>query len=108
MNKQFELPNYQPISLRGSGSFGCVIEAYDKNRDKRVAIKRTQKVSKTLSREFEILEALKECEQTVQMLDIFYTINKEGNVVQNIVFEFLPSKKRFTIRQFRSSYQRIC
>ena len=45
------IPDYEPISLRGSGAFGYVIEAYDRIHDARVAIKRTHKVGTKLSRE---------------------------------------------------------
>ena len=52
------IPDYEPISLRGSGAFGYVIEAYDRIHDARVAIKRTHKVGTKLSREYEILSEL--------------------------------------------------
>ena len=56
------IPDYEPISLRGSGAFGYVIEAYDRIHDVRVAIKRTHKVGTKLSREYEILSQIKDCE----------------------------------------------
>lgn len=85
------IPEYDPISLRGAGAFGYVVEAYDKRLDERVAIKRTHKVGTKLSREFQILSELKGCANTVEMLNTFYTINDDGNVVQNVVFEYVPS-----------------
>ena len=86
------IPQYEPISLRGSGAFGYVIEAFDKQNDTRVAIKRTHKVGKKISREYQILTELKDCEHIVKMLDTFYTINDDGKVIQNVVFEYVPSK----------------
>ena len=72
------IPDYEPISLRGSGAFGYVIEAYDKIHDARVAIKRTHKVGNKLSREYQILSELKDCDYIVKLLDTFYTVNDEG------------------------------
>jgi glycogen synthase kinase 3 beta len=89
-------PDYEPISLRGAGAFGYVIEAYDKNSDQRVAIKRTHKVGSKLSREYQILAELRECEQCVKMLDTFYTVNDDGKVIQNVVFEYVSSKKNIS------------
>jgi serine/threonine protein kinase len=85
-------PSYEPISLRGAGAFGYVIEAYDRNRDARVAIKRTHKVGTKLSREYQVLAELKECDQCVKMLETFYTVNDDGKVIQNVVFEYVSSK----------------
>ncbi len=85
-------PEYEPISLRGAGAFGYVIEAYDKNNDVRVAIKRTHKVGNKLSREYQVLDQLRECDQCVKMIDTFYTVNDDGKVIQNIVFEYVSRK----------------
>ena len=38
---------------------GFVFEAYDQNRDMRVAIKRTQKAGNVVSREYEVMALLK-------------------------------------------------
>lgn len=86
-----ETPSYTPISFRGAGAFGYVVEAYDKVNDCRVAIKRTHKVGNKLSREYNILSLLKGCPYTVEMLNTFYSINDEGVVVQNIVFEYVSN-----------------
>lgn len=83
------LPSYEPISLRGSGAFGYVIEAYDKVHDARVAIKRTHKVGNKVSREYEVLSKIKDCEYVVKLLDTFYSVNDEGKVIQNLVFEYV-------------------
>ena len=83
------MPDYEPISLRGSGAFGYVIEAYDRINDVRVAIKRTHKVGTKLSREYEILSQIKDCEYAVKLLDTFYTVNDDGKIIQNLVFEYV-------------------
>ena len=85
------IPDYEPISLRGSGCFGYVIEAMDRIHNIRVAIKRTHKVDKKLSREFEILSKIKDCDYVVKLLDAFYSENNDGKVIQNLVFEFVTN-----------------
>ena len=85
------IPDYEPISLRGAGCFGYVIEAMDRIHNTRVAIKRTHKVDKKLSREFEILSKIKDCDYVVKLLDAFYSENNDGKVIQNLVFEFVTN-----------------
>lgn len=41
-----------------------------------------------MSREFEVLERIRDCENCVQMLDIYYSRNEDGKNVQNVVFEY--------------------
>ena len=53
-----------------------------------MAIKRTSKSGEFVSREFEVLDRLRGCENVVQLLNIYYSKNDEGKVVQNLVFEF--------------------
>jgi glycogen synthase kinase 3 beta len=83
------IPDYEPISLRGSGCFGYVFEAIDRIHNTRVAIKRTHKVDKKLSREYEILSKIKDCDYVVKLLDAFYSVNNDGKIIQNLVFEFV-------------------
>lgn len=101
------IPDYEPISLRGAGAFGYVIEAYDKVNDIRVAIKRTHKVGAKLSREYQILSELKDCEYCVQLLDTFYTINDEGKVIQNLVFEYVPRSLECYMEEYRNKKKNI-
>ena len=96
------IPDYEPISLRGSGAFGYVIEAYDRIHDARVAIKRTHKVGTKLSREYEILSELKDCEYVVKLMDTFYSVNDDGKVIQNLVFEYVNR----SLESFMDEYRR--
>lgn len=84
-----EVPDYEPISIRGAGAFGYVIEAYDRKHDTRVAIKRTHKVGNMLSREYEVLSLIKDCEYIVKLRDTFYSASDDGKVIQNLVFEYV-------------------
>ena len=94
------IPDYEPISLLGKGSFGYVFDAYDHINDIRVAIKRTHKVGKKLSREYEILSELKESKYIVKLIDIFYSIDSEGKVIQNLVFEYIKNTLNEYIDKF--------
>ena len=67
---------------------GYVFEAVDPHTGESVAIKRTSKSGEYVSREFEVLDKLRDCENVVQLLNIYYSKNEEGKVVQNLVFEF--------------------
>ena len=101
------IPDYEPISLRGSGAFGYVIEAYDRIHDARVAIKRTHKVGTKLSREYEILSQLKDCEYVVKLMDTFYSVNDDGKVVQNLVFEYVTRSLESYMEDFRKKKKYI-
>lgn len=96
-----KIPDYEPISLRGSGAFGYVIEAYDRINDIRVAIKRTHKVGTKLSREYEILSQLTECEYIVRLINTFYSVNDDGKVIQNLVFEYVTRSLESYMDDFR-------
>ena len=95
------IPDYEPISLRGSGCFGYVFEAMDRIHNRRVAIKRTHKVDKKLSREYEILSKIKDSDYVVKLLDAFYSVNNDGKIIQNLVFEFVT----FNLESFIGNYR---
>lgn len=69
-------------------TLGFVFEAYDNHRQCKVALKRTQKAGNIISREYEILQALKGVPNVVQLLDFFYTVDSKNRIIQNSVFEF--------------------
>ena len=95
------VPDYEPLTLKGTGSYGYVIEAYDRNKDIRVAIKRTHKVGTKLSREYEILSELKECKYIVKLLDVFFTTNDDNKIIQNLVLEFVPKSLEKYLEKFK-------
>ena len=41
-----------------------------------------------MSREFEVLDKLRECSNVIKMLDIYYSKNEEGKTAQNLIFEY--------------------
>ena len=82
MNSYY-IPDYTPLTIKGSGSFRYVVEALDKKYNVKVAIKRTHKVS----REYEILTLVRDCKYYIQLYDIFYTKDEKNRIIQNLVFE---------------------
>lgn len=65
-----------------------MFEAWDKAHNQTVAVKRTTKAGDYVSREFEVLDKLRECRNVIKMLDIFYSKNEQGKTAQNLIFEF--------------------
>ena len=84
------VPDYEPISPRNSGAVNYGIEVYDRVHDSRVVLKRTYKLGTKLSREYEILSELKDCEYIIKLIDTFYSDNDEGKLIQNLVLEYVP------------------
>ena len=95
------IPDYEPLSFRGAGAFGYVVEAYDRVNDIRVAMKRTQKVGTSLSREYQILSELKDCNYIVKLIEIFYSVNDDGQIIQNLVFEYVSRSLEDYMEEFR-------
>ena len=91
----------------GSGCFGYVFEAINIRTGERVAIKRIEKVGKQLSREYEILNELKNVPHCVSLIDCFYTKSKKNKLVQNLVFEFLSNNLEDLIKDFRKSNKKV-
>ncbi len=58
-----------------------MFQAIDPNTGESVAIKRTSKSGEYVSREFEVLDKLRDCQNVVQLLNIYYSKNEEGKVV---------------------------
>ena len=101
------IPNYSPISLKGAGSFGFVIEAYDETHNCVVAIKRTHKVGPLFNREYEILSKIKDCEYIVRLIDLYYTICDNKKIGQNLVFEYIPSNLDKYMKHYKKSKKYI-
>lgn len=74
-----------------AGTLGYVFEAFDLKGSRRVAVKRVRKAKRRISREYEILSAVKGNTRCVQLLDIFYTLSEDQKLTQNFVFELVPN-----------------
>ena len=97
------LPDNYPVTVQGSGSFGHVFKAYDRTHNYLAALKITHKVGPKLSREYDILTQLKDCEYIVKLLDTYYTLNAEKKLTQNLVFEYLPNNLDKYIKKMKKS-----
>ena len=69
------------VNLLSLQSIGYVFKAIDCASNQLVAIKRSQKVGNRVSREFEILDALKGKENVIQMLNFFYTTDSKHRLI---------------------------
>lgn len=107
------LPDYEIKKVLGSGSFGnwmadqgYVFEAYDHKNKRRVALKRIEKVGNSLSREYEILFDIKNCDHVVKILvlssysqDFYYSRNSQNKLIQNIVMEYMEDNLENMIQE---------
>jgi len=75
------LPNYEIKKVIGSGSFGYVFEAFDHTNQRKVALKRIEKVGNQLSREYEILFDIKDCDNIVKILDFYYSKTDNNKLI---------------------------
>jgi glycogen synthase kinase 3 beta len=92
---------------RTAKSIGCVFEALDSSTGRRVAVKRVKKAEKKVSREYQILRAIKGHPHCIECYDIFYTIDEAGKLTQNFVFEYIPDSLEHFINNARQRGERI-
>lgn len=59
--RQQSHPNLQITRVIGHGAFGYVFEAYCKQRQTKVALKRSMKVGNIVSREHEVMSLTRDC-----------------------------------------------
>lgn len=81
---------YKILRKIGEGTFGKVYEAEDEN-NRKVAIKRIEKSSNTISREVDILKMMNH-ENCIKLIDVFYTSEDGGGnkKFQNLVLDYHP------------------
>ena len=60
-----------------------------------------------MSREWEVLDSLRDCDNVVQMLAIYYTRDDKGKTVQNLIFEFCSQNLEDIICQHRKAEKPI-
>ena len=76
-----------------------MFKAYDSYTGIPVAIKRQQKVGNKVSREFEVLSALKGKPNVIQLVDFFYSIDSKERMIQNSVFQFCDKNLEDVIKE---------
>lgn len=84
-----------------------MFEAYDRKHQQTVAVKRTTKAGEYVSREFEVLDKLRDCRNVIKLLDIYYSKNEEGKTAQNLIFEFCKTNLEELIQQAKSKEEHI-
>jgi serine/threonine protein kinase len=72
-----------------------------------VAVKRTTKAGEYVSREYEVLNRLRECPNVIKLLDIYYSKNDEGKTAQNLIFEFCNTNLEEVIQQHKAKEEYI-
>ena len=82
-----QLPDIEIISKLGYGTFGIVYKAYDHINDRKIALKRSLKRYNDMSREYGNLRELKDCQNVVKIIDIFYSISNHFEIVQKLILE---------------------
>ena len=106
-NKNQYLKQLIPASFLGSGAFGQVIKTYDLSHNCYLSVKRTYKKGNTFGREIEILSKITKCKYVVKLLDVYYTIDDDKNIVQNLVFNFLPQNLYQFMEKFKKTNMNI-
>ena len=108
------VPQLFPLSVKGSGSFGifCLIighvfEALDLSTNRRVAVKRVRKAQAKMSREFQILSALRDCPQCTELLYSFYSVGDDHKLTQNFVFDLAPESLETYIQRTKEANETI-
>jgi len=97
------LEKYEPIKVLGSGSYGQVIEAYEKGTKRKVAIKRINSLfedlidTKRILREITLLRFMKN-QFIVELLDILYDKDDPQFDTIFLIFECLPSDLKKIIK----------
>jgi serine/threonine protein kinase len=84
-----------------------VFEAFDRTHKKTVAVKRTTKAGEYVSREYEVLNRLRECPNVIKLLDIYYSKNDDGKTAQNLIFEFCNTNLEEVIQQHKAKEEYI-
>ena len=72
-----------------------------------MAVKRTQKAGEYVSREYEVLNRLRDCKNVVKMLEIFYSRGDDGKTAQNLVFEFCHKNLEEVIQDTKKRAQAL-
>ena len=109
------MPHYKPIRVIGHGAFGksssffifsviilfsgYVFEAQCLTHNRRVALKRTMKAGRIVSREYEVLSMLKGAPNVIQLLDFFYSLDSKERIVQNTVMEYCQSSLEDVLKE---------
>lgn len=54
-----------------------------------------------MSREFEVLDKLRDCKNVIKLFDIYYSKNEEGKTAQNLIFEYCKTNLEEVIQKHK-------
>nr|GEV90181.1 cyclin-dependent kinase B2-2 [Tanacetum cinerariifolium] len=100
---------FEKLELVGEGTYGKVYKAREKATGKIVALKKTklhedeEGVPPTTLREISILRMLSRDPHIVKLMDVKQKVNKSGNTVLYLVFEYMETDVKKFIRSYRST-----
>ncbi|GJW63746.1 cyclin-dependent kinase B2-2 [Tanacetum coccineum] len=104
---------FEKLELVGEGTYGKVYKAREKATGKIVALKKTklhedeEGVPPTTLREISILRMLSRDPHVVKLMDVKQGVNKNGNTVLYLVFEYMETDVKKFIRSYRSTGDHI-
>ena len=96
--------HYKPLKKIGIGSSSIVVSARDLRNGEKVAIKKVRRVfggkedALRVLEELRVLNHLKSCRFTVNLLDCFMTSNEQGDDDIYLVFEYVRTDLRKLVK----------
>ncbi|KAK1393476.1 cell division control protein 2-like [Heracleum sosnowskyi] len=104
---------FEKLEKVGEGTYGKVYRAREKSSGKIVALKKTklhedsEGVPSTTLREISLLRMLSRDPHIVKLMDVKQGMNKAGNTVLYLVFEYMDTDLKKFIRTFRHTGENI-
>ncbi|KVI05206.1 hypothetical protein Ccrd_016525 [Cynara cardunculus var. scolymus] len=104
---------FEKLEKVGEGTYGKVYRARDRATGKIVALKKTrlheddEGVPPTTLREISILRMLSRDPHVVRLMDVKQGVNKNGNTVLYLVFEYMETDLKKFIRSYRQAGENI-